>query len=77
MRTIVVTQMPRNNPGSLTPDQYSEVLAYLLDKDCYPAGQSNFPTQATDEIKDAKLHPVKAADKTKDTGTCPVQQASK
>jgi polar amino acid transport system substrate-binding protein len=77
MRNIIVTQMPRDNPGSLSPDQYAAVIAFLLDKDCYPAGQSKFPTKATDEIKNAQLHPVKAADKTTDTGTCPVQQASK
>ncbi len=77
MRHLVVTQMPRDNPGSLSPDQYAAVIAYLLDKDCYPAGQDKFPTQVTEPIKNAKLHPVKAADKKSDSGTCPVQQASK
>jgi mono/diheme cytochrome c family protein len=77
MRTIVVTQMPRDNPGSLSPDQYAAVLAYLLGKDCYPAGQDKFPTKATDAIKNVKLHSVSASDKNQDTGTCSVQQASK
>ena len=77
LRTIVVTQMPRDNPGSLSPDQYAAVLAYLLDKNCYPAGQDKFPTKATDAIKNAKLQPVSALDKNQKTGTCPVAQASK
>ena len=69
--------MPRSNPGSLPPDQYAAVIAYLLGKDCYPAGEAKFPTKATEEIKGAKLHPVNAADKNQATGTCPVRQASK
>jgi polar amino acid transport system substrate-binding protein len=77
LRTIVVMQMPRNNPGSLSPDQYAAVIAYLLGEDCYPAGQDKFPTKATDEIDKAKLHPVNAADKNESTGTCPIQQASR
>jgi mono/diheme cytochrome c family protein len=77
MRSIVVTQMPRDNPGSLLPDQYAAVLAYLLGKDCYPAGHEEFPTKATDTIKNAKLHSVSASDRNQDTGTCSVQQASK
>ncbi len=77
MRTIVVTQMPRDNPGSLSPEQYAAVLAYLLDKDCYPAGQNQFPTKATDPIKNARLRSVSASDKNQDTGTCSVQQARK
>jgi polar amino acid transport system substrate-binding protein len=77
LRTIVVTTMPRDNPGSLSPDQYAAVLAYLLGKDCYPAGQDKFPTTATEQIDNAKLQPVNAADKNQSTGTCTVQQASK
>jgi hypothetical protein len=55
------------------------VIAYLLGKDCYPAGQDKFPSQVTDQIKNAKLQPVSAADKDQksDSGTCPVQQARK
>lgn len=77
LRTIIVTQMPRSNPGSLSPDQYAAVIAFLLGKDCYPAGQDKFPSQATDRIKNAKLQPVSAADKNSGSGTCSVQQASK
>jgi polar amino acid transport system substrate-binding protein len=71
LRTIVVTTMPRSNPGSLSPQQYADILAYLLDRDCYPAGQQPFPTTATNAIKDAKLKPMSGGQR----GTCPVQQA--
>ena len=32
------TQMPKNDPGSLNPDQYAEVVAYLLKMNAMPAG---------------------------------------
>jgi Cytochrome C oxidase, cbb3-type, subunit III len=72
LRTIVVTTMPRSNPGSLSPQQYADVLAYLLDRDCYPAGQQPFPTTATDAIENAKLEPMNGGGQ---NGTCPVQQS--
>jgi S-disulfanyl-L-cysteine oxidoreductase SoxD len=32
------TQMPKNDPGSLNPEQYAEVVAYLLKMNAMPAG---------------------------------------
>lgn len=43
MHTIVTTEMPFDNPGSLKPDQYAAVIAYLLAANCYPAGTSAYP----------------------------------
>jgi mono/diheme cytochrome c family protein len=67
LRTIVTTQMPLNAPGSLSPSQYAEVMAYLLQYDCItPAsgGKTPFPTH--DEPAFAKI---------KITGsTCPVKK---
>jgi mono/diheme cytochrome c family protein len=34
----IAEQMPAGNPGSLTHDQYTQVLAYILSKNGYPAG---------------------------------------
>ena len=34
----VSTQMPKNDPGSLEPDQYADVVAYLLKMNAMPAG---------------------------------------
>ena len=47
VRTIVTTQMPLTAPGSLTPDQYATIMAYLMAYNCIkPAngGTKPFPT---------------------------------
>ncbi len=36
----IAQQMPAGNPGSLTHDQYADVLAYILSKNGYPAGST-------------------------------------
>ncbi len=35
--------MPSSAPGSLMPEQYADVLAYLLSINKYPAGQAEIP----------------------------------
>jgi mono/diheme cytochrome c family protein len=35
------TQMPKNDPGSLEPDQYADVVAYLLRMNAMPAGRAD------------------------------------
>lgn len=35
---LISTQMPVNNPGSLSKKQYTQVLAFILAKNGYPAG---------------------------------------
>jgi cytochrome c len=39
----VNNDMPFNAPGSLTPEQYSDVLAYLLRFNKYPDGKTELP----------------------------------
>jgi polar amino acid transport system substrate-binding protein len=34
VRSVVATQMPLGAPGSLTPEQYASIMAYLLKYDC-------------------------------------------
>jgi len=34
----IAEQMPAGNPGSLTHDQYTQVMAFILSKNGYPAG---------------------------------------
>jgi mono/diheme cytochrome c family protein len=34
----IAEQMPAGNPGSLTHDQYADVMAFILSKNGYPAG---------------------------------------
>lgn len=66
LRTIVTSQMPLGSPGSLSPQQYASVMAYLLQYDCIsPAngGKTPFPT-----------HDRPAFAKVKVTGaTCPAK----
>jgi mono/diheme cytochrome c family protein len=74
MRNLVVNAMPANNPGSLSPQQYADVLAYLLAADCYPAGDKSFPTDATPALKQTDLHPIQGAKgENPDSKTCPVK----
>ncbi len=54
MRTIVTQQMPLNAPGSLKPDQYAAIIAYLLSYDCVTHSQHGtepFPTTDRPEFK--------------------------
>jgi alcohol dehydrogenase (cytochrome c) len=47
LRTIVTTQMPLGAPGSLKPDEYAAIIAYLLSYDCVShsqLGTEAFPT---------------------------------
>jgi mono/diheme cytochrome c family protein len=38
--------MPRNNPGHLTSERVSSILAYLFTSNGFPAGQKELPTDA-------------------------------
>jgi mono/diheme cytochrome c family protein len=38
--TLITTQMPLGSGGSLTHDQYTAVMAYILTKNDYPAGST-------------------------------------
>lgn len=38
--------MPLDRPGALTPAQYAAVVAYLLELNGYPAGESLLPAEA-------------------------------
>ena len=40
----IATLMPEGDPGSLSPAQYASVVAYLLDLNGYPAGETALPT---------------------------------
>ena len=43
MFDIVATLMPEDNPGSLSPEQYVDVLAYILSLNEYPVGDEPLP----------------------------------
>jgi mono/diheme cytochrome c family protein len=52
------TSMPLTGPGTLSRQQYADILSYLLSKDGYPAGQSELPTQ-TEVLRETKYLSVK------------------
>jgi mono/diheme cytochrome c family protein len=51
----VTTEMPFDNPGSLTPEQYADVIAYLLASNCFPAGASAYPASGDKAHADIKV----------------------
>ena len=58
IRYVVFNDMPFNAPGSLSPTEYADVLAFLLASDCYPAGSTPFPTAEDPAFAGIKLGPV-------------------
>jgi|SRR5690242_20538777 mono/diheme cytochrome c family protein len=43
----ISTRMPKNEPGSLAPEQYADVLAYMLKLNQMPTGTNELPTDTT------------------------------
>ena len=43
---FIVTRMPKNEPGSLQPDEYADVLAYLLKLNELPSGTEPLPADS-------------------------------
>jgi S-disulfanyl-L-cysteine oxidoreductase SoxD len=41
------SQMPKNDPGSLAPEQYADVVAYLLKMNAMPAGTAELLPDST------------------------------
>ena len=40
------SQMPKNNPASMNPDEYADVIAYLLKMNAMPAGKRELPADS-------------------------------
>jgi mono/diheme cytochrome c family protein len=51
---LVRSTMPNDNPGSLTRQQYADVVAYVLKLNGFPAGASEVPS-ADDSLKVIKI----------------------
>jgi mono/diheme cytochrome c family protein len=43
----VQERMPKNEPGSLTPQEYADVVAYLLRMNALPTGSEELSTDVT------------------------------
>jgi alcohol dehydrogenase (cytochrome c) len=48
---LIATQMPVNDPGSLSKDQYTSVLAFILASNNYPAGTAALDSAHLDQVK--------------------------
>ena len=41
--TVMSLTMPESSPGSLSPEQYADILAFLLRLNNYPEGEAELP----------------------------------
>ena len=57
IRYLVFTMMPLNAGGSLQPEQYANLMAFLLASNCYPAGSAPFPQDDQPSFADVQLKP--------------------
>lgn len=53
---VIANTMPQSDPGSLKPDEYAAVTAYILQQNGYPAGTAALAAGAAG-AKDAKITP--------------------
>jgi mono/diheme cytochrome c family protein len=53
---VIANTMPQSDPGSLKPDEYAAVTAYILQQNGYPAGSTALAKGAAG-LKDAKVTP--------------------
>ena len=44
---FVTTRMPKNEPGSLQPDEYADLVAYLLKLNDLPSGSEPLPADSS------------------------------
>lgn len=44
--TKIHTTMPQDDPGTLTPQEASDIVAFMLQKGNYPSGAAELPAQA-------------------------------
>ena len=47
-------KMPKNDPGSLSPEQTAQLVSYILRLNKVPAGKADLPAD-TDPLKDIKI----------------------
>jgi mono/diheme cytochrome c family protein len=51
---FVTENMPKNDPGSLAPEEYADVVAYLLRMNAMPAGKAELPPDP-DELQKIRI----------------------
>ena len=50
LMALVQQTMPQDNPGGLSPEAYTDVLAYLLKMNEYPAGEADLTAESLEAI---------------------------
>lgn len=53
---VITNTMPQSDPGSLKPEEFNAVTAYILQQNGYPAGATPL-TKGAAGLKDAKITP--------------------
>jgi mono/diheme cytochrome c family protein len=53
---FVGTRMPKNDPGSLAPEDVADVMAYLLKMNAMPVGPAELPADV-DSLKPIRIEP--------------------
>ena len=48
---VIANTMPQSDPGSLKPDEYAAVTAYILQQNGYPSGAAAFAAGAAKDVK--------------------------
>ena len=56
---LVSTMMPEGNPGSLSPEDYANLLAYFLRLNGYPAGEEPLPADVS-ALKNVRIEEAPA-----------------
>lgn len=74
IRYLVFTMMPLNAGGSLRPEQYADLMAFLLASSCYPAGSAPFPEDDQPSFAEVQLQPLPGPppERQNALGVCPV-----
>ena len=44
---VTSTLMPEGNPGSLSPEEYADIISYILRENGYPAGEADLAADAS------------------------------
>jgi mono/diheme cytochrome c family protein len=60
--TFVSTRMPKNDPGSLAPEDVADVMAYLLKMNVMPVGTVELPADA-DSLEKIRIETKKSSGK--------------
>jgi cytochrome c len=55
---LVRSTMPQDGPGSLSPAQYADVVAFMLNKNKFPAGATDLPADL-EGLKTIRIEPSK------------------